>query len=218
MKFHPAGRGTIVIAVILFILFLAAAHFTPCIYGSVFFSLTGFVLLMLILQFFRYPQRNIQLKDDAIICPADGKICAIEEAIEPLYLQEKCLKVSIFMSPFNVHINWVPVPGTITFSKHIEGKFLAAFKDKSAEENERYITAIRMADGTEIVANQVAGAMARRILNFKKVGDVVKQDEELGFIRLGSRVDLYLPLHTKLNVKLGDTVIGSQTIIGELNA
>ncbi len=216
MKFHPAGRGTILVAVICFILFIAVAYFTPCVYGSIFISLTGFVLLMLMLQFFRYPQRHVELNEQAIICPADGKICVIEEAFEPMHLKQKCLKVSIFMSPFNVHINWVPVPGTITFSRHIEGKFLAAFKDKSAEENERYVTAIKMSNGTEIVANQVAGAMARRILNFKQEGDIVKQDDELGFIRLGSRVDLYLPLNTKLNVKLGDKVIGSQTIIGEL--
>ncbi|MFV0291075.1 MAG: phosphatidylserine decarboxylase family protein [Mangrovibacterium sp.] len=216
MKFHPAGRGTILVAVIIFILFIAAAHFTPCVYGRVFLSLTGFVLLALFLQFFRYPQRKITPNEQVILCPADGKVCVIEEAFEPMHLKQQCLKVSIFMSPFNVHINWVPVPGTIVFSKHIEGKFLAAFKDKSAEENERYVTAIKMENGTEIVANQVAGAMARRILNFKKEGDKVKQDDELGFIRLGSRVDLYLPINTKLKVKLGDKVTGSQTIIGEL--
>lgn len=215
MRFHPAGRGTITVATLLFIALIAAAYFTPCIYGSVFFSLAGFVILALFLQFFRYPQRSITLNDKAIICPADGKICVIENTFEPLHLKKECLKVSIFMSPLNVHIQWIPVPGVITFSKHIEGKFLAAFKDKSAEENERYCTAIKMTDGTEIVANQVAGAMARRILNFKKVGDVVKQDDEMGFIRLGSRVDLYLPLDTKLNVKLGDKVVGSQTVIGE---
>ncbi|MFV0366622.1 MAG: phosphatidylserine decarboxylase family protein [Mangrovibacterium sp.] len=216
MKFHPAGRGTILVAVILFVTLTTVAYFTPCMHGRVCISLTAFMILILILQFFRYPQRTITLNNKAVVCPADGKVCVIEEAFEPMHLKQQCLKVSIFMSPFNVHINWVPVPGKIVFSKHIEGKFLAAFKDKSAEENERYVTAIEMENGTVIVANQVAGAMARRILNFKKDGDVVKQDDELGFIRLGSRVDLYLPLNTKLNVKLGDKVVGSQTIIGEL--
>ncbi|MFV0521298.1 MAG: phosphatidylserine decarboxylase family protein [Mangrovibacterium sp.] len=215
MKFHPAGRGTILFAVILFVTLVAVAHFITCVYGSVSVSLIGFIILILTLQFFRYPQREVTLNEQAVICPADGRVCVIEEAFEPMHLKQQCLKVSIFMSPFNVHINWIPVSGVITFSKHIEGKFLAAFKDKSAEENERYITAIKMENGIEIVANQVAGAMARRILNFKQEGNAVKQDDELGFIRFGSRVDLYLPLNTKLNVKLGDKVVGSQTIIGE---
>ncbi len=216
MRLHSAGRGTILVFTIVFILLNIVAYLTPCIYGSVFFSLTGFVLLIIMLQFFRYPKRTVSINEKHIISPADGRICVIEETEETLYLKQKCLKVSIFMSPFNVHINWAPTPGTITYSEHKKGKFLAAFKDKAAEENERYCTAIKMEDGREILVNQVAGAMARRILNFKKVGDVVSQDTEIGFIRLGSRVDLYLPLDTKLNVKLGDNVTGSQTVIGEL--
>jgi phosphatidylserine decarboxylase len=120
------------------------------------------------------------------------------------------------MSPTNVHINWIPIPGTITYMKHKDGEFYAAFKDKSAEENERTTTAVKISDGREIVMSQVAGAMARRIINYVKVGDRVDQTTELGFIRFGSRVDLYLPLDTQLQVKINDKVKGSQTIIGKI--
>jgi phosphatidylserine decarboxylase len=142
----------------------------------------------------------------------------IKETIENEYLKTKCLQVSIFMSPTNVHINWIPIPGVITYMKHKDGEFYAAFKDKSAEENERTTTAVKIKDGREIVMSQVAGAMARRIINYVEVGDTVNQTTELGFIRFGSRVDLYLPLNTKLLVKLNDKVKGSQTTIGEIQS
>lgn len=218
MKFHPAGnkiiRNTLFIVIALNViawLFISIPFFSSLI------SIGSLVLLVLVLQFFRYPSRSVALNPKHVISPADGKICVIEETEETLYLKKKCLKVSIFMSPLNVHINWVPVPGKVTYSQHKEGEFYAAFKDKSADENERFCTAFQLADGREIMANQVAGAMARRILNFLKAGQTVTQDMEMGFIRFGSRVDLYLPLDTKLNVKLGDKVTGSQTIIGELS-
>ncbi|WP_372775697.1 phosphatidylserine decarboxylase family protein [Mangrovibacterium sp.] len=218
MKFHPAGnkiiRNTLLIVIatnIIGWLFISNSCFSSLI------TLASLVLLVLVLQFFRYPDRQVKLNPKHVISPADGKVCVIEEADEKLHLKTKCLKVSIFMSPLNVHINWVPVPGKVTYSMHKEGEFYAAFKDKAADENERYCTAFQLADGREIMANQVAGAMARRILNFLKIGQTVTQDMEMGFIRFGSRVDLYLPLDTKLNVKLGDKVTGSQTIIGELS-
>jgi len=218
MKFHPAGNKIIRNTLILVIAFnLIAWFFVSNAFFSSLISLATLVVLILVLQFFRYPSRTVAINPKHVIAPSDGKICVIEETEEKLYLKRKCLKVSIFMSPLNVHINWVPVPGEVTYSLHKEGEFYAAFKDKSADENERYCTAFRMADGREIMANQVAGAMARRILNFLKKGQQVTQDMEMGFIRFGSRVDLYMPLDTKLNVKLGDKVTGSQTIIGELS-
>lgn len=192
-------------------LFITTAWFSSLV------SLASIVMLVMVLQFFRYPHRQVTTNEKLILSPADGKICVIEECEEKDYLKTRCLKVSIFMSPLNVHINWVPVPGTVTFLKHKEGEFYAAFKDKSAEENERFCTGIRLSDGREIVATQVAGAVARRILNFLKPAQTVAQDLEMGFIRFGSRVDLYLPTDTKLNVKLGQKVTGSQTIIGELS-
>lgn len=176
------------------------------------------VVYILVIQFFRYPQRTIVQDETLILSPADGKVCDIKEFVENEYLKTRCLQVSIFMSPTNVHINWIPVKGRVTYMKHKDGEFYAAFKDKSAEENERTTTAIQLKDGREIVMRQIAGAMARRIINYVTVGDEVDQSTEVGFIRFGSRVDLFLPLDTKLNVKLGDKVIGSQTIIGLLQS
>lgn len=217
MKFHPAGKRTIrntlffVFAINLIAwLYLSVPHFNYLILLATILSLVA------ILQFFRYPDRPVTPNDNIILAPADGKICLIEECEETEYLKCICKKVSIFMSPLNVHINWIPVGGVITYLNHKEGKFYAAFKDKSAEENERTYAGIKLKDGREIVATQVAGAMARRILNFLKVGQEVTQGHEMGFIRFGSRVDLYLPLDTKINVKLGDKVTGTKTIIGEL--
>ncbi len=218
MKFHPAGYRIIWNTLIFLILINLICWFyisIPIIDGLI--SIASLVILILILQFFRYPKRFVVLNDKHVISPADGKICVIEEAEENEFLNKKCLKVSIFMSPLNVHINWVPTPGKVVYCQHKPGEFHAAFKDKSAEENERFTTAIQLADGRQIVAKQIAGAVARRILNFLKTDEEVTQDVEMGFIRFGSRVDLYLPLDTKLNIKLGEKVTGSQTIIGELS-
>lgn len=218
MRFHPAGKRIIRNTILMVIaLNLISWLFITTVWFSTFLSLSTLIMLILVLQFFRYPNRQVTANDKLILSPADGKVCVIEECEEKEYLKRRCLKVSIFMSPLNVHINWAPVPGTVTYLKHKEGEFYAAFKDKSAEENERFCTAIKLKDGREIMANQVAGAMARRILNFLHMGQEVTQDIEMGFIRFGSRVDLYLPTDTQLKVKLGEKVTGSQTIIGELS-
>ena len=217
MKFHKAGTTTIYYATAIFaVLILSSWYFITD--NAIKLGILGSygLVYFLIIQFFRYPERNIVRNENVIISPADGKICEIKETIESEYLGTKCLQVSIFMSPTNVHINWIPVPGQVTYMKHKDGEFYAAFKDKSAEENERTTTAVKIKDGREIVMKQIAGAMARRIINYVQVGDNVDQATELGFIRFGSRVDLYLPLGTKLNVKLRDKVKGSQTIIGQI--
>ena len=217
MKVHKAGIGTINYATtIVASLILVSWFFIDNQILKIAILASSALVYFLIIQFFRYPQRKITLNDKLILSPADGKICEIKETVENEYLKTKCLQVSIFMSPTNVHINWIPVPGQITFMKHKDGEFYAAFKDKSAEENERTVTGLKIADGREIVIKQIAGAVARRIINYVTVGDQVDQTTELGFIRFGSRVDLYLPLGTKLNVKLRDKVTGSQTIIGQL--
>ena len=217
MKFHKAGTTTIYIATAIFagLFFFSWFLITD---STIKFSILGgyAFIYFLIIQFFRYPQRTVNQNENVILSPADGKICVIKETFEKEYLKDKCLQVSIFMSPTNVHINWIPVPGQVTYMKHKDGEFYAAFKDKSAEENERTTTSVKMNDGREIVMSQVAGAMARRIINYVKVGDIVDQSTELGFIRFGSRVDLYLPLDTKLQVQINDKVKGSQTIIGTI--
>jgi phosphatidylserine decarboxylase len=218
MKVHKAGIGTInyataILAALIIIswFFITDSTLKYVILGA------ATLIYFLVVQFFRYPQRTVKIDENLILSPADGKICEIKETFEKEYLKTKCLQVSIFMSPTNVHINWIPVQGEVTYMKHKDGEFYAAFKDKSAEENERTTTAVKLTDGREIVMCQIAGAMARRIINYVSVGDSVDQTTELGFIRFGSRVDLYLPLGTKLNVKLRDKVKGSQTVIGTLS-
>ena len=216
MKFHKAGIRTIYYStfILVSVILLSWFFITD---ATLKFALIGSasIIYFLVIQFFRYPQRKVKVNETLILSPADGKICEIKETFEKEYLKTKCLQVSIFMSPTNVHINWIPVPGIVTYMKHKDGEFYAAFKDKSAEENERTTTAVKMKNGREIVMCQIAGAMARRIINYVSVGDTVDQTTELGFIRFGSRVDLYLPLDTKLNIKLRDKVVGSQTIIGQ---
>lgn len=219
MKVHKAGIITINYATaILAALIILSWFFIDNTVIKITVLTGAVVVYFLIIQFFRYPQRTIIQNENLILSPADGKVCNIKEFVENEYLKTKCLQISIFMSPTNVHINWIPVPGLVTYMEHKDGEFYAAFKHKSAEENERTTTAIRMKDGREIVMRQIAGAMARRIINYVTVGDQVDQTTEVGFIRFGSRVDLFLPLDTKLNVKLGDKVTGSQTIIGELKS
>ncbi|MDP3913154.1 MAG: phosphatidylserine decarboxylase family protein [Bacteroidota bacterium] len=217
MKVHKAGIGTInyATAALAVLIVLSWFFITETVIKVAVLSVAA-VLYFIVIQFFRYPQRTVIKNEKLILSPADGKVCDIKEFVENEYLKSKCLQISIFMSPTNVHINWVPVPGIVTYMKHKDGEFYAAFKDKSAEENERMTTAIKMKDGQEIVMRQIAGAMARRIINYVTVGDEVDQATEVGFIRFGSRVDLFLPLNTKLNIKLGQKVTGSQTIIGEL--
>jgi phosphatidylserine decarboxylase len=219
MKVHKAGIKTIYFATaILAVLVLLAWFFLTDTVIEVAVLFAAAVVYFLVIQFFRHPKRTIIQNEKLILSPADGKVCNIKEFVENEYLKTKCLQISIFMSPTNVHINWIPVPGKVTYMEHKDGEFYAAFKHKSAEENERTTTAIRMNDGREIVMRQIAGAMARRIINYVSVGDQVDQSTEVGFIRFGSRVDLFLPLDTKLKVKLGDKVTGSQTIIGELHS
>ena len=217
MKVHKAGIGTINWATALFLLFnLLNWFFIALLPLKILLVIASLIIYILVIQFFRYPQRTIKANGSLVISPADGKVCDIKENVEIEYLKTKCKQVSIFMSPLNVHINWMPVVGKITYLKHKDGEFYAAFKDKSAEENERTTTGVRLMDGREIVIRQIAGAMARRIVNYVEVGQTVDQTAELGFIRFGSRVDLFLPLDAKIKVNLDQKVTGSQTVIAEL--
>ncbi|MDX9883313.1 MAG: phosphatidylserine decarboxylase family protein [Prolixibacteraceae bacterium] len=217
MKVHKAGIGIINRATILLIVLILICWFlTGPLTVKVSVAIAGLAVFFLIIQFFRYPQRQITPDEKLVISPADGKVCDIKENIEVEYLKARCTQVSIFMSPLNVHINWIPVVGKITYMKHKNGEFYAAFKDKSAEENERTTTAVQLNDGREIVIRQIAGAMARRIINYTEMGQQVDQTVELGFIRFGSRVDLFLPPDTRVKVELNQKVTGSQTVIAEL--
>lgn len=169
------------------------------------------------LWFFRDPVRLIPLPgDDILYAPCDGKVVVIEKVNEPIFFKGERLQVSIFMSPMDVHVNRVPIPGKVVFNKYFPGKYLVAWHPKSSTENERHFSVIDQGNYQTGVV-QIAGAMARRIINYLKDGEEVKQGEELGFIRFGSRVDLYLPLDSKIEVKIGDVVRGNITRIASFD-
>jgi phosphatidylserine decarboxylase len=179
-------------------------------------GIISMVLFLLVLQFFRNPSREIILTDDNVVyAPADGKIVTIEEVVENEYFKTKKLQVSIFMSPVNVHVNRNPVSGTVNYYKYHPGKYLVAWHPKSSTENERTTTVINN-NGEEILLRQIAGFLAKRIVNYVEVGQEVEQGKDMGFIKFGSRVDLYVPLDTKIEVEIGQKVKGNKTILARL--
>lgn len=218
MRFHKEGWASLLIVIIFSaIVIWIAGHFFPgnLVASGFAYALSGF-LLITILQFFRHPSRTFTLGENLIIAPADGKVVVIEETQEGEYFKDKRLQVSIFMSPINVHVNRYPIAGMVSFFKYHPGKFLAAWEPKSSTDNERTTIVVKHKNGTEILFRQIAGALARRIVWYCKEGDVAEQCGEMGFIKFGSRVDLFLPLGTKLDVKIGDVVKGSQTVLGKI--
>lgn len=174
------------------------------------------ILVTLITRFFRVPQRPRPQNDHQVFSAADGEVVVIEETTEKEYFKDQRLQVSVFMSIYNVHINWAPVTGEIVYQKYHPGKFLPAWMPKSSELNERNTFVIRTGEGKEILVRQIAGTVARRIAWYKQPGDPVAPGDELGFIRFGSRVDLFLPPGSEIKVKLGQKVKGSETLIAEL--
>jgi len=174
------------------------------------------VFFILILQFFRNPKRHTQHNDTHVISPVDGKVVVIEEVEEPEYFKDKRLQVSVFMSPINVHVTRYPVGGKVVFSKYHPGKYLVAWHPKSSEENERTTVVVENQKIGKVLYRQIAGALARRIVNYAKKDMNVVQGSDAGFIKFGSRVDLFLPLDTKLKVNLDQKVKGGETIIAEL--
>lgn len=171
------------------------------------------VLLVLILQFFRNPKRNTQENPNHIIAPADGKVVVIEEVTEHEYFEDKRIQVSIFMSPLNVHVNRYPITGEVKYAKYHPGKFLVAWHPKSSIENERTTVVVENKTTGPILFRQIAGALARRIVMYSKKYDQAKQGEDMGFIKFGSRIDIFLPLDAKINTKLNNAVRGGETVI-----
>jgi len=215
MTFHKQGIPSLIITLIFIILLngliylFLNQYFIITVLG---YALSTF-LLIVILQFFRSPTRNFVIKDGEIISPADGKVVVIEEVEETEYFKGKRLQVSVFMSPINVHLNRYPITGTLKYFKYHPGLYLVAWHPKSSTENERTTIVVEDDKGRSILYRQIAGAMARRIVFFGKEGQAVKQTDECGFIKFGSRVDLLLPLDIKLNVKLNDVVKGGISTI-----
>jgi phosphatidylserine decarboxylase len=175
-------------------------------------------LLVFVTYFFRNPKRIIEVQDpNLLIAPADGRIVVIEPTVENEYFHEKKLQVSIFMSPFNVHANWYPIEGNVLVSEHQDGSHKGAWLPKSSTENERSLVVIETPNKVQLAVRQIAGAMARRIVTYAKPGSVAHRNEHFGFIKFGSRVDLYLPLDTEIYVAVGELVKGNETVIGRIN-
>ena len=179
--------------------------------------LVSVLFYLLILQFFRNPIFEITADTKHVLAPADGKVVVVEETEETEYIKARRKLVSIFMSPVNVHVNRAPVSGVISFFKYHPGKYLVAWHPKSSTENERTTVAVRMPNGVEVVFRQIAGALARRIKWYVKEGQPIEQGQEFGFIKFGSRVDIFLPLDAEITVKVGDITRGGRTIIAELH-
>lgn len=219
MKLHKAGYSILLKILVFLVIADMIIYYTidNAIIVNTILILTGIMYLMVV-NFFRFPSRIITISDNTILAPADGKIVVIEETEEPEYFKDRRIQVSIFMNIFNVHINWFPVNGVIKYFKYHKGKFAAAYLPKSSTENERTTIVIECNNGQTILMRQIAGAMAKRIVSYAPVGGKASQNEHAGFIKFGSRVDLFLPLGTKIDVRLGQKTVGSQTIIGHLAA
>ena len=216
MTIHKEGYPTLLLGfIILFILNSSNYYFFPGLFSAM--LILSILFYGFLVSFFRKPDRTIIDKDpNTLLSPCDGEIVVIEKVMETEFLKKECLQVSIFMSPLNVHINWYPTDAKVIYSKYHPGKYLAAWNPKASTENERTTVCFEVND-KQILLRQVAGALARRIVCYSKEGDLKKQGDELGFIKFGSRVDLYLPVDTELTVNIGDVVTGNRTVIANLN-
>ncbi len=212
MTIHKEGRNILFIALVVLVALIYLITQTISILWLQ-YSIIGaaMVLYLLVLQFFRHPKRNIDPKEDIVLCPADGKVVVIEETEEKEFLKKKVRQISVFMSPLNVHVNRYPVSGKVVFSKYHPGKFLVAWHPKSSEENERTTVVVDHEKAGPILHRQIAGAVARRIVNYAKEGDQATQGAECGFIKFGSRVDIFVPLDAEILVKPDQVVKGGIT-------
>ena len=221
IRLHHEGTSTLILGFIVYAILNALVYYwagSCCPMASyIFFGITTIIYLVVV-NFFRCPIRHYEESDTEglIIAPADGKIVVIEEVEENEYFHDRRLMVSIFMSLFNVHANWVPCDGKVKIVRHHDGRFKAAWLPKASTENERSTVVITASNGQDILVRQVAGAMARRIVTYLHEGDTCEIDEHMGFIKFGSRVDIYLPVGTKVNVELGQRTTGNETIIAKL--
>lgn len=216
MTIHKEGTASIMIgAIFVAVASLIANYFLMPVYGWIYLIILLILIIcfLFLVSFFRIPERKMTTGDNKIIAPADGKVVVIEEATDVEYFKEKRLQVSIFMSPANVHVNRYPIDGEVVYNKYHKGKYLVAWHPKSSTDNERQSVVLKKPGHGEILVKQIAGAMARRICNYAKVGEQARQNEELGFIKFGSRVDLLLPVGTKINVDLNQPVKGGVTVI-----
>lgn len=215
--FHKEGYKIILIASILLVSFiLAVDYFVSTWWLQKVLMIIFLGLYLLVLNFFRNPKRTSILNAQQILAPVDGKVVVIEEVMEDEYLKDKRRQISIFMSPLNVHVTRYPVGGKVTFSKYHPGKYLVAWHPKASQENERTTIVVQTESLGEILYRQIAGALARRIVNYAKVDQKVTQGDDAGFIKFGSRVDVFVPLDMKIHVNLNDKAIGGKTVIASM--
>jgi len=219
MNIHKEGYKSIALSALIFgalniISFYFFSATMPIVSWIIF--VLSLVVFLFIISFFRSPSRNFTIAHHQVICPADGKVVVIEEITDVEYFKDKRLQVSIFMSPANVHINRIPMSGTVEYSQYHKGKYLVAWNPKSSTENERHSVVIK-SDKAVILVKQIAGAVAKRIVNYLQVGQKVEQGTEMGFIKFGSRVDVLLPIGTELNVSLNQVVKGGVTVLATID-
>ncbi len=218
MTIHKEGYASLIITILVLggINVAAIELISQYAYITMIIQVLSGLLFLLILNFFRSPNRRIIRGEKEILAPADGKVVVIEETTETEVLKDRRIQISIFMSPLNVHINRYPVSGKISFLKYHPGLFLVAWHPKSSTENERTTVVIDNSRGIRFVVRQIAGAVARRIVYYPSEGEIVLQGDELGFIKFGSRVDVFLPLDAKIKVQLNQKTVGGQTVLAEL--
>ena len=219
MTIHKEGYATIGISIVFLTLVNYAVYhfFADFRMVKIASFIISFLLMLIVLQFFRSPRRTIILDDNHILAPADGKVVVIEEADEPEYFKEKRIQVSIFMSPINVHINRYPLGGIVKYLKYHRGLYLVAWHPKSSTENERSTIVVEHSNKKSVLFRQIAGALAKRIVYYPKEGEIVEQGNEFGFIKFGSRVDLFLPTDVKIDVTLNQKVTGGETVIARFS-
>jgi len=214
MTIHREGKGTLGLSFIVLVVINALVQWATSAEWAHMLTLgLSVVLYAIVLQFFRNPTRTVKVNPDAVICPADGKVVTIEEVYEDEILKTKCIQMSIFMSPFNVHVNRYPIGGKVVEAIHHHGKFLVAWHPKSSTLNERTTVALENSVWGTVVFRQIAGAVARRIVMYAKKDQLAKQGAEFGFIKFGSRVDIFLPLDCAIQVKEGEVVKGATTVL-----
>lgn len=216
MKIHKEGYSTISIIFVLLAIFNYVIGYYTNTFIAIAFGSISFLFFVFIVSFFRSPNRKISPNDTLITAPCDGKIVVIEKTNEDEYFKDERIQVSIFMSPLNVHVNWYPISGTIQYAKYHKGKHLVAWHPKSSTLNERSTIVVKNKSEIEILFRQIAGAVARRVVCYAKEGMDATQGNETGFIKFGSRVDIFLPLGTTVNSEIGDTVKGNETIIARI--
>jgi len=217
MRLHKEGTVSIILGLIVgSILVYLGTIFSTYFVVQVILNLGAVYIVFMVLYFFRVPNRSYNAIDGMVYSPVDGKVVAIENVFVDEYLNEERIQVSVFMSPYNVHINWSPIAGVVKYFKYHPGKFLVAWHPKSSTLNERTTYVVEGASGKRILFRQIAGAMARRIVHYKEEGDKIEACEEFGFIKFGSRVDVFLPLDAKIQVKLNQKVQGRRSVLAEM--